>query len=516
MNYIVSHDIGTTGVKSCLFDERLGLQADRYRGHKTFYKEPLTALQKPDDWWLSIVASTRELLEETGISPSSVAGICVDGHMNGCIPVDRDGNLLMDETFLWADFRSTEEAAFLESEIGFKRFYQITGGGLDLPIYPASKILWIKKNRKDLYDKTYAFLGTKDFINLRLTGCFATDFSEGSNYGLMDLQKGKWSEEIVGSLGLDMEKLPLLIDSCEIVGRLTEKAASDCGLIPGIPVVTGGGDVPCASVGAGSVEENTPYLSLGSASWISDTVPKNALKLNPSARPFVLNHVVKDYYCSQLVNYGGGICYQWIIDLLVESSCDSSFEKNRENLYSAFEQWSVGNPKKSRDLIFLPYLRGGGPPDYNERARGAFIGLSMEHGAYEMIKAVQEGVAYNLRGMLSILFGRDSPSADLRIIGGGAQSDAWCGTIADICGCSIVRPKTLQMATARGAAAVCGVGLGILDDFSSANESMGTPDCFEPNRGSAIYHDKMYEIFQGLLESMNPYYDRFSDSGEKE
>lgn len=508
MNYILSHDIGTTGIKSCLFTEGLKLVGYRYRLYQTFYPGPLMAVQRPDDWWEAIVKSTREIMEETEINPDSVAVICLDGHMNGCVPLDAHGNLLMDEVFLWADFRSTEEAAYIESEVGFEQFYNLTGGGLDLAIYPAAKILWLKKHMDSVYRNTSAFIGTKDFINYKLTGTIATDYSDGSNYGLLDIRKTCWSKEILNALDLDISKLPQILHSTEVVGFLKKDVANECGLVSGIPVVTGGGDVPCASVGAGSYREGVPYINIGSASWVSKTVTKQSLQFDYVNRPFLLHHVIEDLYCTQLVNYGGGICYQWIIDTLAAMDTSENIDSIKDKLYKSVEEQYGIEQDLSNNLIFLPYIRGGGAPDFNEKARGAFIGLSMEHDGFAIINAVQEGVAYNIRRMLPLIFKNESLPSELRIIGGGARSDAWCRIIADICSATIYRPEMLQTATAKGAAILGGVGTGIFPDFSVAETNVVDFSIFKPELNKAAYHDRKYNIFLDLITSLNPYYNR--------
>lgn len=508
MNYILAYDIGTTGAKSCLFDERLNLVASMYSPYETSYPGPLMVVQRPKDWWMAVSSSTRKLIEKTGVPPSSIACICVDGHMNGCIPVDSKGNLLLDEVFLWADFRSGEEAAIIESEIGIDKFYSLTGGGLDLPIYPAAKIPWIKKNRPDVYAKTQYFLGTKDYINLMLTGNCGTDFSDGSNYGLMDIRKKAWSQEIIDQLGIDGSKLPPLHKSYDVAGNLTKEAAIACGLLPGIPVVVGGGDVPCASVGAGAFRKGVPYINLGSASWFSKTLDGDELKLEETKqnRPFVLCHVVDGLYTSQLVNYGGGICFQWIVDLVAAAlGSDANLEMTKERLYAEVEKKKRDGSTFAHQLLFLPYLRGGA--DFNKNARGAFIGLSLEHDAYDMIYAVQAGVAYHLKHIYSYLFQkpREKPS-EICIIGGGARSDAWCRLISDICEMPVVRPSALQTATAKGAAVTGGVGVGLFHDFSVAALRPSDADHFLPDNGKAQYHKKMYDIFLSLLDSLSTEY----------
>jgi xylulokinase len=412
--YILSYDFGTTGLKSCLFNDKLELIKSEYAAYSTFYPEKNQALQRPEDWWKSICDSTKSIIKSTGIPISRISCICTDGHMNGCIPIDSSGNLLTREVMIWPDFRAIKEAAIIEKLIGFKDFYILTGSGLDLPIYPAAKIMWIKSNRPEIYKKTYKFIATKDYINYKLTKVICTDFSDASNFGLMDIRKKTWSDKLTSTLGIDVHKLPEIRKSVDIAGNLSVEAADAMGLVEGIPVIVGGGDVPCASVGAGAYCLGRKYISMGSASWLSQTVDWEHLNFSVECRPFNLCHVVDNLYASQLVNYGGAICYQWITDILKSFAfADSNYVKDiyvwvEDELEKSFKN-NPGN------LLFLPYIRGGGPPGYNQNVRGAFIGLSIDHSALDLVQAVMEGVAFNLKRMFPLIIDENLDSSNISI-----------------------------------------------------------------------------------------------------
>jgi len=503
--YILSYDFGTTGLKSCLFDDRLRLVKSVNIGYATFYPEKNQALQRPEDWWKAICDSTRSIIESTKIHSSSVSCICVDGHMNGCIPIDSSGKLLTEKVMIWPDFRATKEAGIIEKLIGFKVFFLLTGGGLDMPIYPAAKIMWIKSNQLEVYRNTYKFIATKDYINYKLTGVICTDFSDASNYGLMDLKKKKWSDELTSTLGIDLNKLPEIRKSTDIAGKLSAEAAGAMGLIEGIPVAVGGGDVPCASVGAGACCLGRKYISMGSASWISQTVDWEHLNFSLKCRPFNLCHVVDDLYASQLVNYGGAICYQWFVDIL--KSVAFRGEASNGDIYEWIQKEFKKKIKNKLDnLLFLPYLRGGGPPDYNQNFRGAFVGLSIEHDLMDMIQAVMEGVAFNLKSMFLLLIDENLDFNDMSIIGGGAKSNVWCQIISDIFGKPVVRPAMFKEATALGAAVVAGVSVGLFSDFKDVCVSTASSDIFNPCEDKRDWYNSIYKEFRILINDLNPHY----------
>ena len=501
MKYIISHDIGTTGVKSCLFDEQLGLAGYLYNRTDTWYNEDGRVLQSPEQWWQIISSSMKKLVSKADIDPSDVVCVCVDGHMNGCIPIGADGSLLKEKTPLWADFSAVIQAAFIEEKIDRNEFYSITGCGMGTPIYPAAKILKLKEEEPDLYDKAASFLGTKDYINLKLTGKCVTDYSEGSNYGLMDIRQKEWSKRILDAINVNEYKLPELLGSGSVIGNLTSEAAEQCGLKETTVVVQGAGDVVSASVGAGSNSDDVYYINLGSATWLSKSYTVDSFLSDEHYRPFVLRHAVDGLLASQLVSFGGGICKQWIVDLLAKAvrTDEKAVQQTADIIYSRVENREIDYSRSK--LMFLPYLRGGvaSAPGL----RGTFSGLSMEHDAYDMIDAVMTGVAYHLRSMMPFINNSEGKRSDtLRIIGGGARSGRWCQMIADICDVKILCAPELQSATARGTAVIGGVGCGIFNDFTIADSASGKWTLYVPDNAKKEACNIGYEKFKKTISAL--------------
>ena len=212
---------------------------------KTFYPKPLWAEQKPSDWWEAFCTNTKSLIEKTNIPIEHIECVSFSGHMNGVVLVDKYGNLLRENVFLWADSRSKTQAEYMENLIGYENFFNITGGGLDTVIYPSVKLLWIRENEPDIYKKIYKVLGTKDYIIFKLTGKYLTDYSDASSSGMMDIKKKVWSSEILDALSINKDILPDIYNSFELAGGVTEEASLCTGLMQGTKVVIGGGDVAC-------------------------------------------------------------------------------------------------------------------------------------------------------------------------------------------------------------------------------------------------------------------------------
>jgi len=310
---ILSHDVGTTGNKACLYDLDGRLLKTFYYPYETTYPHHGWVEQKPEDWWNAVLHSTREVLSSSGIKPGQIAAISFSGQMMACIPVDQKGNTLSPSQMIWADHRSESQGELVKRTIGWEKFYHTTGAGMELALYPIAKIIWIKENQPDVYRKAYKFLGVKDFLVNRLTGRFVTDFSDASNTGMLNLRDRKWAVDMVRELGIDDTKLvDEILPSSTLVGSINSAVSRETGLREGTPVILGGGDVACAALGASVVKEGSVYNYIGSASWLA-MASRNPI-FDVAMRPFTLCHVVPEMHVVQLATFSAGVVYEWIRD----------------------------------------------------------------------------------------------------------------------------------------------------------------------------------------------------------
>lgn len=501
---VLAHDLGTTGNKATLFAPDGKLLASHYLSYPTNYPKPGWAEQNPDDWKRAFVASTAAVLSEAGVRKEDVAAVTFSGHMLGCVPVAADGRVLRDTVFLWADHRSQEEAETIVDRIGWEPFYRRTGGGLELALYPAAKQLWLKQHEPDLYDKTHLFLGTKDLLVHWLTGRFATDYSDASNTGLLDLEKRCWAADYMEALGLDLKKLPAeILPSIEIVGQVTRKAAEETGLAEGTPVVLGGGDVPCAAVGAGVVQEGTAYNYIGSASWVAVAGEKGVI--DETMRPYSLCHLVPHMYVSQLATYSAGVVHEWFKDqIFLAEGRDADREGGSP--FDLMDRIAQQAPPGSNGLLFLPHMRGGGAPFHDLDTRGALLGLDLGHSRADVIRAVLEGISLNIGMLCSALEkGIGSPFSELRVIGGGAKSRLWLGILASVIAKRVVTLTASQEANCLGAAMTAYVALGQFDTFPQAAEAMiQVGETVEPDPFSVPVYRERSELFRTAYVQVSP------------
>ncbi len=494
---ILAHDLGTTGDKAILFDTTGAIIASAFAPYKTAYPHPGWAEQDAADWWRAVCGSTRQLLSG-GIAAGDVAAVSFSGMMNGALLVDRQGEPLH-PAIIWADQRATAEARFLAECCGFEEVYRRTGHRPGAS-YTAAKLLWLKRHRPDLYARAWQVLQAKDYAAYKLCGIFATDYSDASSTNLFDLERLTWAEGIVGAVGLDLHKLPPVYPSTTVIGRVTPAAAAETGLLSGTPVVIGGGDGACATVGAGSVRPGEAYTYIGSSSWIAVTAERPLY--DPQMRTFTFAHLVPGLYFPTGTMQCAGGSFDWLVRLL-EGQGDGS-------LYDALRAAAEQVPPGARGLLFLPYLIGERSPHWNPLARGAFVGLTTAHGRAEMARAVLEGVALNLKMILDAFLEQGEPIQAMRLIGGGARNPLWRQILADVYALPILRPALLAEATSLGAAIAGGVGVGLFPGFEVVHQFVQVEAGEQPDPAHGQPYAILYDLFRRTYTLLEPIFEELA------
>ena len=487
---IISYDLGTTGNKAVLFSVDGMILHSTFRAYDTHFIRPGWVEQEPDAWWQSVCEATKELIEKSGITPGEVAGVVFSGQMMGCVFVDEQGAALR-PAIIWADQRGTDEANQLAKKIGFARVYEITGHRPSAS-YSAAKAMWVKNNEPEVFKRTYKLLHAKDYIALKLTGEFATDFSDASGMNLFNLNGLCWSDELLEACGIGKHLLPEVCPSATVVGRVRRIAAEATGLVAGTPVVIGGGDGACAAAGAGTVREGVAYAYIGSSSWIGVATPKPIM--DAGMKIFNWVHVVPGMYSPTGTMQAGGASFQWFRNEVVAASLKAAGVA-KDISYKKLDRLAEEVLPGSDGLLYLPYLMGERSPHWDTEARGAFIGFTVSHNLSHMTRAVLEGVAFNLKTVLDIFMANGAEVKEIRLIGGGAKSKVWAGIFADIFGVPVVRPRLLDEATSIGAAITGAVALGLSNDFLAAEKMFENAARTEVNSANNKLYKKLYESF---------------------
>lgn len=497
--FIIAHDLGTTGNKATLFDNAGCLLSRAFHPYTVEYAHAGWAEQSPEDWWQSVCKSTQRLLFESATPPSEVACLTFSGQMMGCVAVDRFARPLRN-AMIWADNRAIAQTDWIAQHMDSSALYRLTGHRLSSS-YSLAKILWVRDNQPELFRGTHKFLQAKDFIIARLTGEFVTDPSDASGTNLYDLERGTWSADILEMAQLDEAHLPAIHASTTVVGAVLPAVSAEVGVPAGTPVVLGGGDGACAAVGAGVITQGSAYNYLGSSAWLSLATPQPIL--DPAQRIFTFAHLVPGLFAPMGTMQAAGASYQWARNQLGAGEVQRA-AKQGINPYELLDHQASLSPAGANGLIFLPYLLGERSPRWNPSARGAFLGISTRHTRSDLLRAVLEGVAYNLRIILDILTAQDASITAIRVIGGGARGRFWNQILADIYKLPVQKLLVSEEATSMGAAVAGGIGVGLYPGWEIAMQMNEISETLVPDDSYSKMYERRTELFNKIYEALEP------------
>lgn len=492
--YLLAHDLGTSGNKATLYTTDGELVNSVVASYPTNYFNNNWAEQDAEDWWRAVCNSTTQILR--GLNNQDVAAVSFSGQMMGCLCVDRRGVPLR-KAIIWADQRAEREVDTLRERLDEREFYRITGNRLS-PSYGLAKLLWVKNNEPETYRQTHKMLHAKDYIVFKLTGRFVTDYSDASGTNLFDLNTFEWSENILAASGIAREKLPELRPSTFVAGEVGAAVAEQTGLAKGTPVVCGGGDGVCAGVGAGSVKEGVAYNYIGSSSWIALTTKQPVY--DPEMRTFNFAHIIPGYISPCGTMQAAGSSYSWLKTQLCQMETEIAKQQG-VSPYDLINRQIAASSPGANGLLYLPYLLGERSPRWDSSAKGAFIGLKMEHRRADVYRAVLEGITLNLALILEV-FKQHVPIREMIVIGGGAQGEVWRQIMADAYRLNILKPHYLEEATSMGAAITGGVGAGVFQNFDVIDRFLKIETTQMPIDANVRVYEKLLPIFDASYHAL--------------
>ena len=487
---ILAYDVGTSGVKTVLIDLKGNVLAQATADYPIFTPSLGWAEQKPDDYWQAIIKSTREALVLCDTAKGQVAALAFSTQSMGIIPIDERGDILYDN-ITWVDGRATAQAKMINDFVGAEMV-----GGKDV----ICKLLWLKGERPDIYDKTKYFMDVNCYLRYKATGLIKTELTGASSYGL-DIANLTWNEEIYGAAGIGTGKFPQLIKSTDLVGGLTREAAGALGLLEGTPVYGGCDDVQAAALGAGAMGEGDGHIYLGSSAWLCVTTENlfdmivNGAATVKSADPKKNVVVGVTQSAGMTVDHAVGMFYK-------NENCSG-------NIFDRISEEMGDIPPGSENLIVTPWIFGEYCPITSEAVRMTMFNLTNMHTRAHIMKAIFEGIGYNLR-WIKENYKRDFgiELSQLRVIGGGSNNDQWMQILADLMQVKIQTIEDMQYAGARGAAMCALVGLGIYGNFDRAAELIKVKKEFVPKESNFDIYNKLFSEYKGLYSALKDSYER--------
>ncbi len=460
------------------------------------------AVENPDDWWHAVVASSARLAERGAVEPQHIVAVACTGQWGSTVPVDRSGHAAGD-CLLWLDHRGRELA---REQLGGRLTIEGYGpraavewirraGGAPSPEGndPLGHRLWISRMEPALDADTAVFLEPVDFLNLRLTGRVAATQATMTLSWLTDnrtLDRVDYDPVLVGLAGADADRLPGLVPIRSVVGDITAEVATQLGIPSGIPVVTGLPDLHSAALGSGAAADHHGHVVIGTSAWVGCHTPRKRTSL--ANQMATVPAAIADRYVLANNHDTGGISLEWLRDQVVAP--DDGLGRGRPTL-ADLDAIAVQVPPGADGVLFAPWLKGERSPVADTAMRASFLNLGIDSGRPQMVRAVLEGVAHQVRWMLdaSEKVVRHHLS-DLRVIGGGAQSDVWCQIHADVLGRRLRRVDRPLLANLRGAALFAGLVTG-RRDLAAIEQAAPVDRTFTPDPdAAAVYEDRHHEF----------------------
>jgi xylulokinase len=491
-NLIIAYDLGTGGNKASLYDLQGNCLAENFVTYQTFYPRAGWHEQRPADWWAAVVESTRLLLKAANVKAADIAALGISGHSLGVVPMDARGTLLRESTPIWSDARPVAQTKQMFEQVSEADWYQLTGNGFPAPLYSVFKIMWYRDHEPDMFKRIHVVIGTKDYINYRLTGRMATDFSYASGTGVYDLVGWKYSPDLIEASGLPKSIFPEILPSAEVIGPLAPEAAQALGLTTQVKVVAGGVDNSCMALGARNIEAGRIYNSQGSSSWIAVTTREPVL--DEHFRPFVFTAVMPGLFNSAIPVFSSGTSFRWVRDQICPDLVEAAKIQSKD-VYDLMTALAAASPVGSRGVIFSPNMAGGSSIDASINIRGAFLGLDLGHRRGDLIRAAMEGVAMEMRVALDQLATKMALPKEIVVVGGGGRSKLWRQIYADVYRMRIVKTNIDQQAAALGAAALAAVGAGFWKDYRIIDEIHHVVDVTEPIPANVEAYRSMMPLF---------------------
>ncbi len=471
-------DLGTSAVKLLLMNEAGEIKRIVSKEYPLYFPQPGWSEQKPEDWLAASLQGIAELTE--GIDKSEVKGISFGGQMHGLVVLDQNDTVIR-PAILWNDGRTEEETEYLNQVIGTEKLSEYTAN-IAFAGFTAPKLLWLKKHEPEHFSRIAKIMLPKDYLAYCLSGVHCTDYSDASGMLLLDVKNKCWSKPMMDICGITKDQLPKLYESFDVVGTLTPEAAAKTGLSEQVKIIAGAGDNAAAAVGTGTVGNGRCNISLGTSGTIFISSSSFAVDNHNALHSFA--HADGQYHLMGCMLSAASCNKWWNEDILKTSDF-------------AAEQAAICKLGEN-SVFFLPYLMGERSPHNDAKARGTFIGMTMDTTREDMTQAVLEGVAFALRDSLEVAKNLGIRIERTKICGGGAKSPLWKKMIANILNLKVDVIES-EEGPGYGGAILAAVGCGVYATVEEAAKKLvKVIDTVEPEPALVEKYEAKYQIFRNI------------------
>ena len=519
--YIIIYDFGTSSVKTCLFeiDPDIRLVAGSSAGYSLYISDDGGAEQDTEEWWAALCSTTRDIFTKTDVKPEEIEGMAFCSQMQGSVFVDENGNALR-RPMNYLDQKGAKEYKDCMGRGIIKvsgcslyklvRNLIVNFAGSTSAKDPVWKYKWVENNEPDVFGKIYKWLDIGDYLTSRCTGRIVRTADTAFATFLYDTRCGKegWNKGLLKMYKVNPEHMPKIIDCTDKAGALTETAASDLGLVPGIPVFGGGGDTTFVNIGAGCTKPGDTHIYVGTSGWVSTFMDRQTVDINAMITGVLsAKHGYFNYYAELET---AGKCYEWALNHLAldeigvylnKTEVTDDYESKFTSIYDFLSSEVEKVPPGANGVIFTPWLHGNRCPFEDSNAGGMFFNIKIENGERDMIRAVLEGICYHLRWLLECSERKVKTSDKIRFVGGGALSPLIGQMLSDITGRTIETVNNAQEAGAVGAALVVAAGIKGEDVLELARRLVKANRTYVPDPNNKEVYERNYKVFKNLYKS---------------
>lgn len=503
-SYMIGVDIGTTSTKAVLFEENGTIVAQSNQGYPLHQPSPSVAEQDPEQILEAVIRTIAAVMQESLAAPEAILLVSFSSAMHSVIAVDPAGKPLT-ACITWADNRSSRCARRLKDELNGHELYLRTGTPIH-PMSPITKLMWLGEEQPELFRQTYKFISIKEYIFFRLFGEYVIDHSIASATGMFNLEKLDWDEEALQIAGVTPERLSRPVPTTHILQGLLPDLTGKLGLLTDTPFVVGASDGVLSNLGVGAMEPGVIAATIGTSGAIR-TVVDHPLT-DPKGRIFCYALTDKHWVIGGPVN-NGGMLFRWVRDEFAASEVETA-KRLGIDPYEVLTRIAEQVPPGSNGLLFHPYLTGERAPLWNPDARGSFFGLSMNHRKEHMIRAVLEGVIFNMYTVLLAM--EECIGEPVRILatGGFARSALWRQMMADIFDQEVVVPESFE-SSCLGAVVLGLYAIRRIDSLDAVFSMIGSTHRHEPVTVHAKAYKQLLPIFISVSRSLADQYQAIAD-----
>ena len=489
MKLYIGIDLGTSAVKLLLMNAAGKIENTVTKEYPLEFPQPGWSQQQPEDWRKAVLEGIPELLR--GFDASQVAGIGCGGQMHGLVILDENDNVIR-PAILWNDGRTYKEVEYLNGVIGKQKLSDLTAN-IAFAGFTAPKLLWVQKNEPENFKRIAKIMLPKDFINYKLTGVHACDYSDASGMLLLDVQHKCWSAEMLDICGVSQAQMPKLFESYEVIGNVT----ADIGLPKTAKVVGGAGDNAAAAVGTGTVGDGACNISLGTSGTVFISSDKFGVDSTNGLHAFA--HADGHFHLMGCM-LSAASCNKWLCDEILKTKD-----------YPAEQKDITDDKLGANHVYFLPYLMGERSPINDTNARATFLGMTMDSTRSDMVQAVLEGVAYAIRDSFEVAKSLGIRIERSKVCGGGAKSPLWRKIFANVLNLPLDIPQT-EEGPGYGGAMLAMVGCGLYPSVKACADALvSVRETVEPDPEIAARYEKQYRNFKQIYPTLKDLFARFQE-----